>query len=1169
MHGSFASAQSDQANYANFAGDRWFKIENAQAIPEFFSMPVSSGDHWMFVSSRGALSAGRSNPDSALFPYYSRDKLLDTASSSGPLTVVRIANNDGSVDIWTPLRADRFQTTPIHSVYKNVAGNKLMLEEVNESLGLAFQYYWSFGDKFGFIRSCQITDFSGNNRQVSLVDGVQNVLPAGISEDFQAKYSNLGDAYKKQERLADCSLGLFYLSSIPSDEALPSEGLKTTTVWSVGLPGSQILLSTEQLNEFVASGTVAAETVKRGCRGAYLCKSSFELQANQTMAWQVVADVDQEHADVIRLERILKQSSEQALQQMLVNDATECQSRLDQIVGSADGLQSGSDQRRLHRHRSNVTYNAMRGGLPADNYRIRIGNFLEYLSARNQKVYAKFESYVREMGDVVSLQELHASVEQTNSADLIRLGKEYLPFTFGRRHGDPSRPWNRFSIETRNPDGSQRVAYEGNWRDIFQNWEAIAVSWPEFTACMVRRFVNASTADGYNPYRINQNGVDWDVPSEDEFSNIGYWGDHQIIYLAKLVEWLRVTDPNGANDLLEDRTCSYVNVPYRIASYESMLSDASNTITFDAALDKQIEQEQRTLGTDAKLHLNEAGDVQHVAMLEKLLLPAFVKMTNFVPGAGIWLNTQRPEWNDANNALVGRGVSTVTACYLHRFFMDMKKWLDDHQSKRPETEFTISDKVWSLIQQVRSVLEETNSKFGEPLSDHQRKSVVDQLSAVGSAYRKSLYADGVSPTTTAVNLSSCILAIDACIGSLRRCVEQSHRPDGLYDAYYLLHFNDDELSLERLDEMLEGQVAAISSRVLSSEECCEVLDRLRASRLYREDQHSYLLYPNKTLPNFLQKNNIDAKVLEKSELLQKLVAENDHSVVRLNLNGNLNFNGGFRNISDLKNALDNLATKGNRYQKLVSEERGYLEQLFETTFQHHKFTGRSGTFFGYEGLGSIYWHMVSKLSLAVIEQFVAESNGATDTSTMKRLGDHYYQIVEGLGMHKSAAAFGAFPIDPYSHTPEKAGAKQPGMTGQVKEDVISRMLELGGRVKAGRVSFEPALFDRKEFATCETAFNFSAIDGTKSELLLSAGEFGWAWCQCPIIYRQSDRNSLTLTLASGEVVQRDRLELTAEESKHLFRRSSHIKRIDIGFLNLHQPQELSANSQAPETGKVK
>ena len=38
--------------------------------------------------------------------------------------------------------------------------------------------------------------------------------------------------------------------------------------------------------------------------------------------------------------------------------------------------------------------------------------------------------------------------------------------------------------------------------------------------------------------------------------------------------------------------------------------------------------------------------------------------------------------------------------------------------------------------------------------------------------------------------------------------------------------------------------------------------------------------------------------------------------------------------------------------------------LFERLFDHESFTGRSGTFFGYEGLGCIYWHMVSKLRLA-------------------------------------------------------------------------------------------------------------------------------------------------------------------------------------------------------------
>ena len=33
-------------------------------------------------------------------------------------------------------------------------------------------------------------------------------------------------------------------------------------------------------------------------------------------------------------------------------------------------------------------------------------------------------------------------------------------------------------------------------------------------------------------------------------------------------------------------------------------------------------------------------------------------------------------------------------------------------------------------------------------------------------------------------------------------------------------------------------------------------------------------------------------------------------------------------------------------------------------------------------------------------------------------------------------------MDPYSHTPGGAGAKQPGMTGQVKEEVITRLGEL-------------------------------------------------------------------------------------------------------------------------------
>jgi hypothetical protein len=191
--------------------------------------------------------------------------------------------------------------------------------------------------------------------------------------------------------------------------------------------------------------------------------------------------------------------------------------------------------------------------------------------------------------------------------------------------------------------------------------------------------------------------------------------------------------------------------------------------------------------------------------------------------------------------------------------------------------------------------------------------------------------------------------------------------------------------------------------------------------------------------------------------------------------------------------------------------------------------------------------MVSKLALAVAEQFVVESKTTKNENLMKRLGAHYFEILKGIGCHKSASDYGAFPIDAYSHTPENAGAKQPGMTGQVKEDVISRLLEIGARVSNGRVAFDPSLLDRKEFAVHETAFSFVSLDEKETAINLPAGAFAWTWCQTPIVYRSAEADRLVVTFGTGESVERETLELTEEETKHLFARSSYISQIEVHF----------------------
>src|SRR5690606_37742876 len=115
----------------------------------------------------------------------------------------------------------------------------------------------------------------------------------------------------------------------------------------------------------------------------------------------------------------------------------------------------------------------------------------------------------------------------------------------------------------------------------------------------------------------------------------------------------------------------------------------------------------------------------------------------------------------------------------------------------------------------------------------------------------------------------------------------------------------------------------------------------------------------------------------------------------------------------------------------------------------------------YEGLGCIYWHMVSKLMLAAQENALAARRAAPEA--FAGLTRAYYEIQSGLGFRKSAREYGAFPSEPYSHSTGFAGAQQPGLTGQVKEGILCRLGELGVSFRHGRLGFRPHMLRAAEF----------------------------------------------------------------------------------------------------------
>jgi hypothetical protein len=357
--------------------------------------------------------------------------------------------------------------------------------------------------------------------------------------------------------------------------------------------------------------------------------------------------------------------------------------------------------------------------------------------------------------------------------------------------------------------------------------------------------------------------------------------------------------------------------------------------------------------------------------------------------------------------------------------------------------------------------------------------------------------------------------------------------------------NDSEVAVTYLPEMLEGQVAVLSAGYLSSKEALEVLDGMKKSALFREDQYSYILYPNKELPRFDQKNVIADSAVKKSELLSQLVQDQNTQIINKDISETYHFNANFNNANSLQEAFENLPKK---YTGLIKKESGLVLEIFEDVFNHKAFTGRSGTFFGYEGLGSIYWHMVSKLLLAVQENCLAAVKNNEDEALIGRLLDHYYEIQAGIGVHKSPELYGAFPTDPYSHTPGGKGAQQPGMTGQVKEDVLSRIGELGVFVKDGKINFNPRLLRASEFVQTAKKFHYTTISKEHTTIDVEKGSLCFTYCQIPVIYKNTNEQSIKIFFTDNRVEELNDLTLGENTSKLIFERTGEVSKIEVSVI---------------------
>ena len=96
------------------------------------------------------------------------------------------------------------------------------------------------------------------------------------------------------------------------------------------------------------------------------------------------------------------------------------------------------------------------------------------------------------MPEIIEYNRLLALLSDLKDTAFEKLGYEYLPLTFSRRHGDPSRPWNMFAIEIKDEHGqkiqksaakhgmSPQEYVDGVVATFKDLWERLKVDYTEF-----------------------------------------------------------------------------------------------------------------------------------------------------------------------------------------------------------------------------------------------------------------------------------------------------------------------------------------------------------------------------------------------------------------------------------------------------------------------------------------------------------------------------------------------------------------------------------------------------------------------------------------------------------------------------------------------------------------
>jgi len=121
------------------------------------------------------------------------------------------------------------------------------------------------------------------------------------------------------------------------------------------------------------------------------------------------------------------------------------------------------------------------------------------------------------------------------------------------------------------------------------------------------------------------------------------------------------------------------------------------------------------------------------------------------------------------------------------------------------------------------------------------------------------------------------------------------------------------------------------------------------------------------------------------------------------------------------------------------------------------------------------------------------------------------------------------------------------MTGMVKEEILTRQMELGYSIENGCLVFDFLLLDRNEFLAEPMVFEYRTVQGEREQRELPANSIGYTICQVPVVFQASEKACITVHHSDGSTQQSNGYVLDPVNSRHIFQRDGIVHSLGVSI----------------------